>query len=447
MKCLPKCRSRMVFAIAGSLLSIVMTVSSAYANNTYATNLVNLFRDSGIKVGGWINAGATFNPNFPGNGYNGPVTFADRANRFQLNQFNIFIQRTVLTEGKSFDIGGRFDFMFGTDAIYTQAFGIPPFDVNSGQPLNRGNWDLDLCCSSTRTYGIALPQAYAEVYVPVGNGLNLKVGHFYSPTGYETVAAPDNFFYTHAYTFNNGEPFTHTGLMGNYSINKNWSLMGGATTGSATGGWDGGFNKQLGNWGGLGGITWTSNDMRSSINVTGTYAETSTRSNQPWGMYSVVLQHRVTTKTHFVLHHTHGYAGGVLLNGSPKNAEWYGISTHLYYDLLEDLSIGVRGEWFHDRDGFRVFSPFRVLAATNHTGFSFAGAFAPTAVPADYYAVTLGMNWKPAKRLKVDWKPMQKLNIRPNIRYDRADGIDQSYRPFDSRKDQFLFSVDATIPF
>ncbi|SCY21608.1 porin [Nitrosospira sp. Nsp13] len=447
MKCLPKCRSRMVFAIAGSLLSIVMTVSSAYANNTYANNLVNLFRDSGIKVGGWINAGATFNPNFPGNGYNGPVTFADRANRFQLNQFNIFIQRTVLTEGKSFDIGGRFDFMFGTDAIYTQAFGIPPFDVNSGQPLNRGNWDLDLCCSSTRTYGIALPQAYAEVYVPVGNGLNLKVGHFYSPTGYETVAAPDNFFYTHAYTFNNGEPFTHTGLMGNYSINKNWSLMGGATTGSATGGWDGGFNKQLGNWGGLGGITWTSNDMRSSINVTGTYAETSTRSNQPWGMYSVVLQHRVTTKTHFVLHHTHGYAGGVLLNGSPKNAEWYGISTHLYYDLLEDLSIGVRGEWFHDRDGFRVFSPFRVLAATNHTGFSFAGAFAPTAVPADYYAVTLGMNWKPAKRLKVDWKPMQKLNIRPNIRYDRADGIDQSYRPFDSRKDQFLFSVDATIPF
>lgn len=447
MKCLPKCRSRMLFAIAGSLLSIVMTVSSAYANDTYANNLVNLFRDSGIKVGGWINAGATFNPNFPGNGYNGPVTFADRANRFQLNQFNIFIQRTVLTEGKSFDIGGRFDFMFGTDAIYTQAFGIPAFDVNSGQPLNRGNWDLDLCCSSTRTYGIALPQAYVEAYIPVGNGLNLKIGHFYSPTGYETVPAPDNFFYTHAYTFNNGEPFTHTGLMGNYPINKNWSLMGGATTGSATGGWDGGFNKQLGNWGGLGGITWTSDDMRSSVNVTGTYSETSTRSNQPWGMYSVVLQHRITTKTHFVLHHTHGYAGGVLLNGSPKNAEWYSINTHLYYDLLEDLSIGVRGEWFHDRDGFRVPSPFRVLAATNNTGFSFAGAFAPTAAPADYYAVTLGMNWKPAKRLKVDWKPMQKLNIRPNIRYDRADGIDQSYRPFDSRKDQFLFSLDATIPF
>ncbi len=147
----------------------------------------------------------------------------------QLNQFNIYLQRTVVTEGKAFDIGGRFDFMFGTDAIFTQAYGIPAFDVNTGQPLNRGNWDLNLCCKSTRTYGIALPQAYLEAYIPVGNGLNIKAGHFYSPTGYETVPAPDNFFYTHAYSFNNGEPFTHVGVVGNYPASANWSLMGGVT--------------------------------------------------------------------------------------------------------------------------------------------------------------------------------------------------------------------------
>ncbi|SHL24563.1 Putative beta-barrel porin-2, OmpL-like. bbp2 [Nitrosospira sp. Nsp11] len=441
MKCVRRCKGRFLFAIS-VLLSVLMNSS-----NVHAFKIVDLFKDSGVRVGGWINGGATYNPSNPGNGYNGSVTFADRANRFQLNQFNIYIQRTVVTEGNAFDLGGRFDFMFGTDAIYTQAFGVPSFDVNTGQPRDRGHWDLDLCCSSTRTYGIALPQAYAEAYLPIGNGINIKAGHFYSPTGYETVPSPDNFFYTHAYTFNNGEPFTHTGLMGNYAVNANWSVMAGAITGSATGGWDGGFDKQLGNWGGLGGITWVSNDKRSSINVTGTYSETSARSTRPWGMYNVVLQHRVTPKTHLVLHHVHGYVGGVLLNGAPKNVEWYSLSSHLYYDLLNDLSIGIRGEWFRDRDGFRVFSPFRVLAATDNMGHSSAGNFIPISAPADYYAVTVGMNWKPAKRLKLDWKPMQKLNIRPNIRYDRADGIHQSYRPFNSRKDQVLFSLDATIPF
>jgi len=57
------------------------------------------------------------------------------------------------------------------------------------------------------------------------------------------------------------------------------------------------------------------------------------------------------------------------------------------------------------------------------------------------------MNWKPSKRLRLDWKPMQKLNIRPNIRYDRADGIDHSIRPFNNKKDQIIFSLDAIIPF
>jgi hypothetical protein len=42
---------------------------------------------------------------------------------------------------------------------------------------------------------------------------------------------------------------------------------------------------------------------------------------------------------------------------------------------------------------------------------------------------------------------MQKLNIRPNIRYDRVEGVGLIYRPFDNRKDQLLISLDATLPF
>jgi len=407
-----------------------------------------LMKDWGLTVGGWANAGVTYNSISPENNFNGPVTFGDRSAEFQLNQLNMFLQRAVATEGDKFDIGGRFDIMFGTDAIFTQAYGVGAFDVNSGLPLNRNHWDLNLLNSNdNRFYDLAIPQAYLEAYLPIGNGVNIKIGHFYTPIGYETVPAPDNFFYTHAYTMQYGEPFTHTGILGSYTVDEHWSVVGGVVTGSATGGWDGGWDKQLGNWAGLAGATWTNADSGTSLNVTGTYGGTSEHSSQAWAIYSVVLKQDFGDKFHGVLQHDHGFANGVvtangLLTGNgTEDAEWYGINTHLYYDISDTLTAGIRGEWFRDQNGFRVFAPGRVGAATNGDGSSFAagGNFAATGVPSSYYALTAGINWKPLK-----W-----LNLRPNVRYDWADGA----RPFGDgspitgKLDQFLFSADFTVSF
>ncbi|MER0171947.1 MAG: porin [Nitrosomonas sp.] len=429
-----------ISAVLGITLSAIIT-----ADHAFASSLADLYKRSGLEIGGWINGGATYNANNPSDGFNGPVTFADRANRFQLNQLNLFIERSVDTKTSNWSLGGRFDFLFGTDAIYTQAFGISAFDENTGEPSDRGNWDLNLCCKSTRTYGIALPQAYLEAHVPVGNGLNVKAGHFYTPLGYESVPAPDNFFYTRAYILNSGEPFTHTGFLGTYTIDKNWTIQGAATTGSATGGWDGGFDKQLDNWGGLANLSWNSDDKRTIMALGGTYGQTAV--NEPWMMYSVVLQHWLTPKMHGVLQHTHGWAADINLPGGIRNAAWYSINTHLTYDLQKNLSIGIRAERFHDRNGWRVFSPYRILSAMNNKGVSYAGNIPFVSAPADYYAVTLGMNWKPAMHWNKGWKPMRNLNIRKNIRYDRTDSIDMAFHPFDGKKDQWLFSLDAMIPF
>jgi Putative beta-barrel porin-2, OmpL-like. bbp2 len=454
MKLLHQKKPVMIAAASGFLL-ITMGTAPAYAApgmvaslTDYDINETKLLKDNGITIGLWSNAGITYNAASPDNNFNGPVTFGDRSGEFQLNQLNLFIQRAVATEGDKWDFGGRFDAMYGTDSIFTQAYGVPSFDVNSGLPKNRSSWDLDvLGTNGNRFYGVAFPQAYLESYVPVGNGLNIKAGHFYTPIGYETVPAPDNFFYTHAYTMQYGEPFTHTGVMGNYAVDKNWSIMGGAVTGSATGGWDGGFNQQLGNWGGLGGATWTSDDKGTSANISGTYGGTSEQSSNAWALYSVVLKHNITDKTHLIVQHDHGYANNVIVaSGAGTDAEWYGINTHLYYDIKDDLSIGMRGEWFRDQNGFRVCSPGRVAAATNNQGFSYAlGSDRlnnSTCNAGSYYAFTVGMNYKPTK-----W-----LNLRPNVRYDWVDGTvagtNNSYRPFGNNKmDQFLFSTDFTINF
>jgi hypothetical protein len=301
---------------------------------------------------------------------------------------------------------------------------------------------------------VALPQAYAEIYAPIANGLTVKAGHFYTPIGYESVPAPNNFFYSHAYTMQYGEPFTHTGVLTNYNVNKNIVFMSGAITGSGTGGWDGNFNRNMSNWGGIGGVTYTTDDKRSSLNIAGTGSEQSARNNAFWGMYSVVAKHMITPKTHFILQHDHGYADNIRVNGIQQQAQWYGVNTHLYQDVLHDLSIGIRGEWFRDAQGFRVTNPGRVSAATGTDNQSFAihgaGASGGLALgmPADYYAVTIGANWKPAKRLKIDTKALQQFNVRPNIRYDRADSLSQAaYRPFGGQKDQVLFSMDFTLPF
>jgi len=441
----------LIFAIISSVFAL-----TSNSDHLHASSLRKSFKESRLEFGGWLHGGATFNPS-QNNGFNGPVIFADQANRFQLNQLNLFMRRSVVSEGNAWDFGGRFDFMFGTDAIFTQAFGVPAYDVNSGESLKRSNWDLNLCCSSSRTYGIALPQAYVETYVPVGHGLNIKLGHFYTPTGFETVPAPDNFFYTRAYTLNVGEPFTHTGMLANYKINSNWLVLAGPLTGSANGGWDAGWDKQLGNWSGIAGFTWTSDNHATSFHFSGTYGETSTRSNEPWGFYNIVLQHRINPKTLLVLHHVYGHAGGVLLNNLKytnvtKDAEWFSAIAHLYYDLTDNLSAGIRVEWYRDEAGFRNPSPFRIAAATNNvngTPVSYAGNLNNvTITPADYYAATVGLNWKAAKTLKIKWDFLEKLNIRPNIRYDRVDAYHAAaYRPFAGNKDQILFSLDFILPF
>lgn len=406
----------------GSLCTIAHAKSVSEASTLLEAmgnpNESNLLKNAGVKIGGWLNAGVTYNGTDPGDNFNGPVTFGDRASELQLNQANFYIQRAVATEGSGWDFGGRIDVMFGSDAFYTQAYGIPGFELGTGDPLDRGSWDLDIIRG--RFYNLAIPQAYLESYIPIGNGLNVKVGRFYTPIGYETVPAPDNFFYTHAYTMQFGEPFTHTGILANYALNSNWSLMGGAITGSATGGWDGSMDQQLGNWGGIMGATWTSDSKATSLNVSGTYSARSEISSDDWSMYSAVLKHNITDKMHLVLQHDHGFADGISIGGAPTDTEWYGVLSHLTYDLKDNLTAGIRGEWFRDQNGFRVCSPARTAAVCE---------------PGTYYAVTAGVNWKP-----LAW-----LNVRPNVRYDWVSG--RNAFDANNKDEQFLFSTDMNINF
>ncbi|MDF9391774.1 porin [Methylococcus capsulatus] len=396
-----------------------------------------------------MNASMTYNASNPPDNFNGPVSFNDRAGELQMNQFYLYLERAVAASPDDWDIGGRFDFMYGTDAIFTQSYGIPYVDPRTGRPLNRGHWDLHLSSWSNRFYGIALPQAFAEFNLPVGNGLVVKAGHFYTPLGYEMVTAPDNFFITRPYTFQ-FNPFTHTGVLSSYTIDANWSVSAGAVTGSATGGGDGTWDQQLGNWDFLGGAGWTGDDRSDSFSVTSMAGGRSERFGDLWAVYSLVGKTSfLDDRLHYVIEHTHGFADQVQTanysrnGGKLENAQWYGIAQWLTYTLEEHWSVGLRAEWWRDNNGFRVSGPPRCSGSVNIDG---AGAARPYACNPDfstvypfqgsgYYALTVGLNWKP-----LNW-----VILRPNARYDWSDNI----KIFDAgkRSDQFLFSADVVVTF
>ncbi|WP_347989215.1 porin [Methylomonas sp. AM2-LC] len=427
----------------------------------YNINELNFFKNNNLKMGGWLETSISANDNARHDGFNGPVTFQDRTSELQLNQLNAFLQKSITASGDAFDWGGRFDVMFGSDSIFTQAYGNPSFNPHSGIPAPRGDWDLKL--TGDRFYGLALPNAYAEFNLPMGEGLGVKIGHFYTPVGYEVVTSPDNFFVTKPYTMQYGEPFTHTGVLGSYTFNPNWSAIGGAVTGSATGGWDGNFNRNMSTWSFLGGGTWTSDDTGTSLNVTATAGPQADNNSSFWGLYSIVGKHNITDKLHLILQHDHGFANNVITgngniavnNGASsnlQNAEWYGINSYLLYDVTDKLGAGIRAEWFRDNNGFRVNGPGRCGAGANTYGsgssaspYNYAcnsTAFVAYDLPSaggysqgsGYYELTAGMTYKPIK-----W-----LNLRPNVRFDYANtpafagGFQHT---------QVLFTADAVVTF
>ncbi|WP_256361131.1 outer membrane beta-barrel protein [Methylomonas koyamae] len=175
---------------------------------------------AGLRVHSWADAGIVYNANDPGDGYNGPVVFADRANEFNLHQLGGELIRDVNTGGDHWDVGGKLTLMYGSDARF-----------NTINPYGGGHWDNRLIGSDERFYKLAIPNAYLDIFTPIGKGLTTRIGRFYTIMGYETGLSPDNFFYTHPYTFQYGEPFTHFGMTTTYPVHQNLSVTLGAVTG------------------------------------------------------------------------------------------------------------------------------------------------------------------------------------------------------------------------
>jgi hypothetical protein len=354
-----------------------------------------------INIHGWIDQGFTANPQSPANRFNGPVTFNDRSNEYMLNQVYLITEREVKTDGCGFDVGGRVDLLYGTDYRFNQAYGLET------------NWD-----QTERFYGLAMPQLFASIGY---NDWTFQFGRFYTVVGYEVVTAPDNFFYSHAYTFQYGEPFTHTGMLAKYKLNDRLTVSGGFQRG-----WDQ-WEDINNSTGFLGGITWNSEDEKTSI-AFGLVAG----NEQPTGgstrtMFSTVVSRKLGDKLKYVFEWDHGFEDNIA-DGGTGDATWDGLVNYLFYDLNDKWALGMRYEWFSDPDGVRV----NGLGAPHGIPF--------TAFPANWNELSLGVNYKPHSNVL----------IRSEARWDWVDKLTATGGyPYDdfTRGSQFLWGNDLILKF
>ncbi len=340
-----------------------------------------LFGDvCGIEVGGWASIG-----------YHTKALplFNSRPDNVQLHQAWLYAEKAIDTSC-GFDIGGRIDYVYGTDGPDTQAFGI-----------DNGHWDNDW--DNGGDYGHAIPQLYTEM----GYGdLSVKVGHFFTIIGWEVVAAPDNFFYSHAYTMYNSEPFTHTGALATYNVSDDLSVFGGYTMG-----WDSGFEDNGDNF--LGGFSaGLTDDLTLTYATTiGRFGEDNAGGVEQGYMHSIVADYAVSDNLQYIIQSD-------LLDTEDENGatarDTFGINQYLVYSVNDCLSLGGRFEWYQNEG---------VFDDGNNTG-------------SDVYALTTGINYRPHANVL----------IRPEVRWDWVDGDTTGILENDD-DDQTTFGFDTIFTF
>ena len=337
-----------------------------------------LFGESnGWSAGGWLQLG-----------YHSDALplFNSRPDELQLHQAWLYAEKAIDTSN-GFDIGGRIDYLYGTDSQDTQAFGIDNDHWDNG-------WD------NGPDYGHAIPQLYMEA----GYGdLSVKVGHFYTIIGWEVVQATGNFFYSHAYTMYNSEPFTHTGALATYNVNDNVTAYGGYVMG-----WDSGFEDNGDAF--LGGLSvgLTDDLTVTYATVGGVFANNQNAYEQGY-MHSIVADLALSDKLQYI------FQSDVLDTEDRAGAtarETFDINQYLIYSINDCWSYGTRFEWYDAKSG--------VLAGND----------------VDVYALTAGVNYKPHAN----------VTIRPEIRYDWVEGNPAGILE-NGDDDQTTFGIDSIFTF
>ncbi len=286
--------------------------------------------ECGPTYGGWLEAGYYDNNARLSSDPSDGLALRDYPDHLNLEQAWLYVEKKAEAPDCGCAYGYRFDIMYGVDAQVAQSFGNP----RALDGPNRGAWDASF---DNGPYGWAMPQAYVEVAT---GDWSVKLGHFFTPLGYEVLPANGNFFYSHSLSWYNSEPITHTGVLGTYTANDCMTWYAGWTLG-----FDTGYDQFGGGNNFIGGFTRKMND-----NVSFTYLMTvgdlGWRSGGEFGYtHSIVLANELSDCLTWALASDLVDTDGTIADDRFHDHD-YGVANYLIYKLNECWSAGGRAEWW-----------------------------------------------------------------------------------------------------
>jgi len=194
------------WTVALAALGVVSLASAARAEEQPSSVMTAL---ASTTLSGYVDTSAQWNFG-TGNTYVPPYKFnsPSKADGFNLDVIQVRIEKPL--DEAEWAAGYRVDLWAGPDANV----------LNTQSIVSTGKSDF------------AIRQAYVALRMPVGNGIDWKVGVFDSVVGYESVESPNNPNYTRSYG-HSIEPQTHTGVLASYRFNDMISASAGVadTTG------------------------------------------------------------------------------------------------------------------------------------------------------------------------------------------------------------------------
>jgi hypothetical protein len=354
-----------------------------------STKLVSAMSD--MTISGFVQASYFYNTERPSGGYSDGYLWNTKDNSFSINKVKItFASPPAAADGEKWAAGYRVSLMAGEDAPI----------LNSG--------------SSTTGFDY-LREAYIDLNVPVGHGLNIKAGELISLLNYESGdggAANPNFSQGYQWYYTGDGP--EAGVQLAYTFTDWLDVKFRVENGLYAGPISNSNGKGV-----MGSIDLKPCD-KLWVNLIGFGGEGAGTLDVDGG--SILAGYQVTSQLGT------GFEGDYFdfRPDGAKAGDLWSLGVWVWYDFTPKVGLALRGEYLKDNDGYGINTEFGAPAP-------FGAGIASTDGHGTLSEVTLTLNYKPVPNLK----------IQPEIRYNHT-----SYSGgFNGKENQFIIGAGASYLF